>query len=100
MLHPFKRAFILFTRKGKEIRTKNNWRKKIQILRDQLNLNPSQDTKDNLFVKKNELEKIREEKIQGIIIRTKARWAAYGEKNSKYFCNLEKRHHTEKLYQN
>ena len=69
----------------------------IQILQDQLNLNPSQDTKDNLFVKKNELEKIREEKIQGIIIRTKARWAAYGEKNSKYFCNLEKRHHTEKI---
>ena len=39
---------------------------------------------------------IREEKIRGVITRTRARWATHGEKHSKYFINLEKRHYTEK----
>ena len=34
--------------------------------------------------------------MEGIITRAKARWHLEGERNSKYFCNLEKRHFTEK----
>ena len=43
-----------------------------------------------------ELIKLREDKIRGIIMRTKAKWNVEGERSSKYFWNLEKRHFTEK----
>ena len=43
-----------------------------------------------------ELKKLREDKIRGIILRTKAKWNVEGERSSKYFCNLEKRHLTKK----
>jgi hypothetical protein len=43
-----------------------------------------------------ELKKSREDTIRGIILRTKAKWNVEGERSSKYFCNLEKRHLTEK----
>ena len=44
-----------------------------------------------------ELKKLREEKIKGIIMRSKAKWNVEGERSSKYFCNLEKRNFTEKI---
>ena len=40
---------------------------------------------------KAKLEKISNRKIKGTILRSKARWYEHGEKNSKYFLNLEKR---------
>ena len=46
--------------------------------------------------KENELKQIREKKIQGILLRAKSRWKVEGEKSTRYFCNLEKRHFTEK----
>ena len=30
--------------------------------------------------------------MEGVTIRSKAKWVEYGEKVSKYFCNLESRH--------
>ena len=36
---------------------------------------------------------IREEKINGIIMRAKAKWQVDGEKSTQYFCNLEKKHY-------
>lgn len=41
--------------------------------------------------KKVELEKVRKEKLQGHIIRSRAKWVEEGEKPSKYFCSLESR---------
>ena len=43
-----------------------------------------------------ELIKLREDKIRGINMRTKAKWNVEGERSSKYFWNLGKRHFTEK----
>ena len=43
-------------------------------------------------MKKRELENIIEYKTKGAIIRSKARWYNEGEKNNKYFLNLENRH--------
>ena len=40
---------------------------------------------------KAKLEKVLNKKIKGTILRSKARWYENGEKNSKYFLNLEKR---------
>ena len=39
-----------------------------------------------------ELEKIVESRTKGAILRSKTRWYNEGEKNTKYFLNLEKRH--------
>ena len=47
---------------------------------------------EQLRVKKRELENIIEYKTKGAIIRSKARWYNEGEKNNKYFLNLENRH--------
>ena len=41
--------------------------------------------------KMRELEKIIEYKTKGAILRAKCRWYNEGEKNTKYFLNLEKR---------
>lgn len=46
--------------------------------------------------KKSELEKLRNKKIEGMIIRSRVKWKQEGEKTSKYFCNLEKRNFTDK----
>ena len=37
-----------------------------------------------------------DKKVEGIIFRARARWHEHGEKNSKYFLNLEKRNHIKK----
>ena len=42
--------------------------------------------------KKAELKAIREKRIEGVLIRSKARWMAHSEKVTNYFCSLEKRH--------
>ena len=45
---------------------------------------------------KRELMHLRQQKIEGMIIRSRARWVGDGERNSKYFCNLEKRNYIDK----
>ena len=45
---------------------------------------------------KNELETLYDERVEGIAVRTRARWHEYGEKSSKYFLNLEKRNNIKK----
>ena len=47
---------------------------------------------EQIRLKKMELENIIEYKTKGAIIRSKARWYNEGEKNNKYFLNLENRH--------
>ena len=44
-------------------------------------------------VKKKDLERIIEYRTKGAILRAKCRWHNEGEKNTKYFLNLEKRHY-------
>ena len=43
-----------------------------------------------------QLQDIRDSRIQGIAIRSRARWINEGEKTSKYFCNLENRNYLDK----
>ena len=43
-----------------------------------------------------ELARIREDRVKGILLRAKLRWKVEGEKGTRYFCNLEKRHYSEK----
>ena len=54
---------------------------------------PSQENLSVLNALKEKMEHLYEKKVEGIIIRSCARWHEHGEKNSKYFLNLEKRNH-------
>jgi exonuclease III len=47
--------------------------------------------------KKLSLEALRKEKMQGHLIRSRARWVEEGEKPTKYFCNLESRNYINKV---
>jgi exonuclease III len=51
---------------------------------------------DDLEQLKLELEEIRESKIQGAAVRSRARWLLQGEKVNKYFCNMESRNYLDK----
>ena len=75
---------------------KNDEAKEIQLEKEiveiDMKTNKTQEDLELKILKENNLKEIRKGKINGIILRTKARWAAQGEKVTKYFCNLEKRH--------
>ena len=75
-------------KKGKEIDLICNL-KQLNVLLDQ---NP-QDTKLAKEAERVrlELKKIAEHKTKGEIVRSRTRWYEHGERNSKYFMNLEKR---------
>ena len=45
---------------------------------------------------KRTLQNIREKKLKGMLIRSRAKWVEQGEKASKYFCNLENRNYVSK----
>ena len=49
---------------------------------------------------RNKLDKIYEQKINGIRIRSKCDWYEYGEKSSKFFLNLEKTRATQSTIRN
>ena len=53
------------------------------------------DTLNALDSKKLEMEKIIEYRTKGSILRARCRWHNEGEKNTKYFLNLEKRHYNQ-----
>jgi len=44
-----------------------------------------------------ELQKLRAKNVEGILTRSRAKWVGEGERTSKYFCNMEKRHFTSKV---
>ena len=69
--------------------------KSIKILEEQIantHANDSQKLWPELEKKRFELEAIIEYQTKGAILRSKSQWYNEGEKNSKYFLNLEKRH--------
>ena len=71
--------------------------KKIAMLQKQIdnsnnNNNNPEHVKDKMKALKDEWEQIIEHRTRGAIIRSKTRWYNEGEKNTKYFLTLEKRH--------
>ena len=69
-----------------------NWLQK-EIDRSSRDEPGKQEMHRELEKKQRELEQIIEHKTKGAILRSKCRWYNEGEKNTKYFLNLEKRHY-------
>ena len=80
-------------REAEEKRIENLLSQKYTVLDE----NPIATVKDEVLKLENELQQLREKKIRGIITRAKVKWGAEGEKGTRYFCNLEKRHFMEKI---
>ena len=79
--------------KKKEMNNKiKHWEEKIQNQQKELYKEPGNlKALEELELAKNELNLIIESKTRGAIIRSRVQWFEEGEKNSKYFFNLEKR---------
>ena len=87
-------------RKNKERRElKTNLEKDLHEAEIKLESSFSSDILDYYYVVKQELENILEIETRGAILRSKAKWAEAGEKNTKYFLNLEKRNAIDKHIQ-
>ena len=56
----------------------------------------AENEKRKLEKDKQELVAIRDKRMEGILLRSRARWIADGEKITKYFCGLEKRNYISK----
>lgn len=86
------------TKRAKTVRREEELEKEINILQhliDTQNENNEIDiavTFHNLEIKKRGLEEIVEYRTKGSILRARCRCFNEGEKNAKYFLNLEKRH--------
>ena len=93
-----KMSSIAFSKKMSRERRKleEELNSKCQDALNRFQQNPSNDTKQEVEKFKSELEALYDQKVEGIIVRSKARWHEHGEKNSKYFLNLEKRNHIKK----
>lgn len=94
---------ILLTEiRGKTI-SYSAYKKKQKLLREQklqeeiMELEKSPEINLNeIEEKKIELQNIRKEKMQGVMVRARVRWAEEGEKPTNYFCNLESRNYINK----
>ena len=82
-------------RKSKIRRSKEReLQKQIDHLMNMLKTNRSKENITELYRLRVELNKIAEYKTKGAIVRSRIRWHEEGEKNTKYFVNLEKRQHS------
>lgn len=94
---------LLLAIRGKTISFSSH-KKKLQINKENILLKEIEQIEkqrdidyENLESKKNELADLRKKKMEGVFIRSKAKWIQEGEKPTKYFCNLENRHYVSKL---
>ena len=85
-------------KKRKTVHKEQNLEDNIALLENELEqpsaseLQKKTNIKEQLEICKSELEEIIMRRTQGAILRCKIKWYNEGEKNTKYFLNLEKRH--------
>ena len=74
-------------------------RRELLLLEEINNIEKTYDPskEDSLKIKQKELFDIRQKKIEGVKVRSRARWVEEGEKANKYFCNLENRNFISKM---
>ena len=77
----------------KKRKEKKGLEKDLENLYVTFNIYPTEIDRENIAINEIEL-KINK---KGLVIWTKVKWLVEGEKSTNYFCNLEKRHFTEKI---
>ena len=65
----------------------------VNKLEKQISTNPTDESLAKYNESKRYIEEHNNEKANGAILRSKINWVEYGEKNSKFFLNLEKRNY-------
>jgi hypothetical protein len=88
------RASTICYSKSKAIENRNNIKEimqKLTTLEKSMSDTPTDEQLEQCNLYKSEIEAYNNEKAAGIILRSKADWAELGERNTKYFLNLEKR---------
>ena len=70
--------------------------KDINTVESKLSTNPSDELVEQYNSLKSEFERLESIKTKGTMLRSKAKWIEDGEKNTKYFINLEKRNYKAK----
>ena len=69
-------------------------------LQTEIDLNNNTNARESFESSKKKLEELEKEEINSIIFRSKIQWVEEGEKNTKFFLNLEKKNYTNKLISN
>ena len=84
----FRSVFITYSiRKSRDEKKKTlKLENDIQILENQMNLNPTEFIQASLNQKKGELENRRQNIVRGLLLRSRANWHENGERCSEYFC--------------
>ena len=89
------RAFTIKYSKKKKAKQTRNEEAALQTelidIQNKLQANYNESDEMEMDRLKTKLSRIEAIKTQGTILRSKARWYEYGEKNSKYFYSLEKK---------
>ena len=78
-------------------RKKKKWEESLIKDIELLEKKYTREIEDGLKTKQRELQELRKKQMEGMLIRSRARWIGEGEKVSKYVSNLEKRHYTSKI---
>ena len=76
--------------------TKVTLENEIKVLQESFNTTHDEHINEQLNNLKTRLEEIRKYELEGLILRSGAKWIEDGEKPTKYFCNLEKRNYVNK----
>ena len=86
-------------KKKKVIDVEKKLENDINNLEQSINTRQDKDTVLEKFeYKKNSLETLRKEKMDGELLRSKLKWMEFGEKPSNFFLNLEKRNEMLLIY--
>lgn len=90
---------ILYSSTKKKLEQKHEEDLKCQLekLHHAYSDNPSEELYENLTSVENDIEKLIYKKMQGSMLRSKCDWVELGEKNSKFFLNLERKNSDSKL---
>ena len=92
MWNPITNNIIRRAKVSGKCKDRNKFKDRLEILEKNL-----QDSNYTEYLQlKGEWEGIHQQKNNGILVRAKALWIEEGEKNTKYFLNLEKRNYNTK----
>ena len=89
-------SFAIHKKRSRDAEEKKALRE-IMELEEETQITPNLKNVENLQIAKERLELIRKHKLEGIIVRSRAKWREEGERSSSYFLSLEKRQFSDKL---